>query len=181
MAKIICSCDYRNFLKVILEQCWTRSMWENLIHFLSYFFLCSRSERGKSSLPQGGKGVVWKDIENFQNGVFGNFWKGVRHFWEILKNLVFMGFSTILKVKKEKEKRVIFPKTGAWISFLGIFSQKWEWFWESSQKQEKNPQKRGLKSPKTEIGIHFWEIFGKKNFNYGLLSDARLERRDCND
>jgi len=35
------------------------------------------------------------------------------HFWEILKNLVFMGFSTILKVKNEKEKRVIFPKTGA--------------------------------------------------------------------
>lgn len=66
------------------------------------------------------------NIENFQNGVFGKFLGRERHFWEILKNLVFMGFSTILKDKNEKEKRVISPKTGGENSFLGIFSQKWE-------------------------------------------------------
>ena len=53
-----------------------------------------------------------------------------------------MGFSTILKVKNEKEKRVIFPKTGV---ILGFFPKT----------SKKSPKTR-LESPKTEIGIHFW-------------------------
>lgn len=32
-----------------------------LFHFYSIFFLCSRSERGKSSLSQGGKREMRKD------------------------------------------------------------------------------------------------------------------------
>lgn len=85
------------------------------------------------------------------------------------------------KGKKWKRKKGDLPKNERCKFIFGLFFQKTRVILGIfSKTSEKSPKTR-LESPKTEIGIHFWEIFGKCDFIFGLLSDARLERRDCND
>ena len=105
-------------------------------------------------------------------------------FWEIFgKGTPFLGnpqkpsvygLFHDFKGKKWKRKKGDFPKNGGLKFIFGDFFPKMGVILGIFSKTSE-------KSPKTEFGIHFWEIFGKRDFIFGLLSDARLERRDCND